>query len=134
MCFLCLNYFTKYNIFKVQPCCSKFQYFISLCFQSLSHVQLFCDPMNRSPPNSFVHGIFQARILKWVAISFSRGSALPRDQTAPPTLASGFFTTEPPGNLERMLINFKKNPQNFPQLSSRILTPRVKLKVLKLKF
>ena len=72
------------------------------------------DPMNCSPSGSFVHGIFQARILKWVAISFSRGSALPRDQTAPPTLASGFFTTEPPGNLEPMLLNFKKNPQNFP--------------------
>ena len=35
-----------------------------------------CDPMNCS---SSVHGIFQARILGWVAISFSRGSAQPRD-------------------------------------------------------
>ena len=31
-----------------------------------------CDPMNYSPPSSSVHGIFQARILEWVAISFSR--------------------------------------------------------------
>ena len=30
-----------------------------------------CDPMNHSPPGSSVHGIFQARILEWVAISFS---------------------------------------------------------------
>ena len=30
-----------------------------------------CDPMNRSPPSSFVHGILQSRILEWVAISFS---------------------------------------------------------------
>ena len=30
-----------------------------------------CDPMDCSPPGSFVHGILQARILKWVAISFS---------------------------------------------------------------
>ena len=100
----------------------------------LSLVQLFCNPMDYSPPGSLVHGISQARLLKWVAISFSRGSSCPRDQTASPTLASGFFTTEPPGNLESMLINFKKNPPNLPKLSSRIFTPRVKLKVLKQKF
>ena len=33
-----------------------------------------CDPMDCSPPGSSVHGILQARILDWVAISFSRGS------------------------------------------------------------
>ena len=33
------------------------------------------DPMDCSPPGSSVHGIFQARILEWVAISFSRGSS-----------------------------------------------------------
>ena len=31
----------------------------------------FCDPMDCSPPGSFVHGILQARILEWVATSFS---------------------------------------------------------------
>jgi len=35
-----------------------------------------CDPMNCSLPGSSVHGIFQARILEWVAISSSRGSSL----------------------------------------------------------
>ena len=39
------------------------------------------DPMDRSPPSSSVHGILQARIPEWVAISFSRGSSLPRDRT-----------------------------------------------------
>ena len=34
-----------------------------------------CDPMDCSLPGSSVHGIFQARILEWVAISFSRGSS-----------------------------------------------------------
>ena len=38
-----------------------------------------CDPMNYSPPGSFVHGIFQARIFEWVAISYSRASSRPRD-------------------------------------------------------
>ena len=39
-----------------------------------------CDPKDCSPPGSSVHGILQARILEWVAISFSRGSSQPRDQ------------------------------------------------------
>ena len=48
---------------------------------SLSHVWLFCDPMDCSPPGSSVHGISQARILEWIATSFSRGSSQPKDQT-----------------------------------------------------
>ena len=40
-----------------------------------------CDPMDCSPLGSSVHGILQARILQWVAISSSRGSSWPRDQT-----------------------------------------------------
>ena len=38
-----------------------------------------CDPMDCSLPGSSLHGIFQARVLEWVAISFSRGSSQPRD-------------------------------------------------------
>ena len=41
----------------------------------------FCNPMNCSSPGSSVHGISQAGILVWVAISFSRGSSQPRDWT-----------------------------------------------------
>ena len=40
-----------------------------------------CDPLDCSLPDSSNHGIFQARILERVAISFSRGSSQPRDQT-----------------------------------------------------
>ena len=40
-----------------------------------------CDPVDCSPSGSSVHGISQARILEWVAISFSRGSLQPRDRT-----------------------------------------------------
>ena len=49
-----------------------------------AHAQLcstLCDPMDCSPLGSSVHGIFQARILEWVAICYSRGSFQPRDQT-----------------------------------------------------
>ena len=42
---------------------------------------ILCDSMYCSPPGSSVHGIFQAKILEWVAISFSRGSSSPRDWT-----------------------------------------------------
>ena len=40
-----------------------------------------CDPMDYSLPGSSIRGIFQARILEWVAISFSKRSFQPRDQT-----------------------------------------------------
>ena len=40
-----------------------------------------CDPMDCGLPGSSVHGIFQARILEWIAISFSRGSSPAKDQT-----------------------------------------------------
>ena len=45
----------------------------------LSRVWYFCHTMDCSPPSSSVHGIFQARILEWVAISFSKGSSWPRN-------------------------------------------------------
>ena len=48
---------------------------------SLQSCLTLCNPMDCSPPGSSVHGIFQARILQWVAIPSSRGSAQPRDQT-----------------------------------------------------
>ena len=50
------------------------------------------DPMDHRPPDSSAHGISQARIWEWVAISFSRGSPQPRDQTQISCIAGGFFT------------------------------------------
>ena len=44
-------------------------------------VQLFCDPIDYGLPGPSVHGISEARILEWVAISLSRGSSRRRDQT-----------------------------------------------------
>ena len=51
-----------------------------------------CDPMDCSPPGSSVHGIPQARILVWAAISFSRGSSQPRDWIWVSCIAGEFFT------------------------------------------
>ena len=47
-----------------------------------------CDPMDCSPPGSYVHGILQARILEWVAIPFPRGSFQPRNRTCVSCIAS----------------------------------------------
>ena len=47
--------------------------------------------MDCSLPGSSVHGILQARILEWIAISFSRGSSWPRDQTQISCIAGRFF-------------------------------------------
>ena len=70
-------------------------------WKSLSHVQLFVTPMD-----STVHGILQARILKWVAFPFSRGSSQPRDLPNPgieprsPALQADSLPAEPQGNPE----------------------------------
>ena len=73
--------------------------FNHLCMCAESCLTL-CDPMGCSLPGSSVHGIFQARILEWVAIYCSRGYSPPRDQTQMSgisALASRFFTTAIPG-------------------------------------
>ena len=57
-----------------------------------------CDPKDCSPPGSPVHWILQARILEWVAISFSRGSCWPRDQTWVSRIAGRAAPTGPPRN------------------------------------
>ena len=61
---------------------------------------LICDPMECSPQISSVYGIFQARKLGWVAISSSKGSSGPRDQTHSSCMSCTghrFSTTGPPG-------------------------------------
>ena len=50
-----------------------------------------CDPIDCNPPGSSVHGIFQARILEWGAISSSRGSSQPRDRTQVSCTVGRFF-------------------------------------------
>ena len=51
-----------------------------------------CDPTDCSLPGSSIHGIFQARVLEWVAISYSRGSSWPRDRTQVSHIAGRRFT------------------------------------------
>ena len=81
---------------------------------SVTHSCLtLCDPMDCSWPGSSVHGIFQARILEWVAISYPRDLSDPwikPSSLVPPASASRFFTTAPPG---------KPSPGPFSRLPER---------------
>ena len=61
-------------------------------WKSLSHVQLSVTPMDYSPPVTSVHGILQARILMWVAISYFRGSSWHRGWTQVSCITGRFFT------------------------------------------
>ena len=56
-----------------------------------------CNTMDCSLPGSSVHGISQARILKWVAFPFSRGSSWPRIELRSPALQVDSLLSEPPG-------------------------------------
>ena len=84
---------------------------VHMLIQSLHCVQL-CNPMDYSPPDSSVHGIFQARILEQVAISSSRESSdleiEPVSLADSPALVSRFFTTESPGKMFIIIGTLKK--------------------------
>ena len=66
-------------------------------YQSYVHVlviqscPILCDPMDCGPPGSSVHGILQAKILEWVAISFSRRSSQLRDGTQVSCITGRYF-------------------------------------------
>ena len=83
------------------------------------HVPTLCDPMAYSPPGSSVHGILQARILEWVAISFSRGSSWPSSQTQSPALQADSLLTELWGILQARIlewVQFSSVAQSCPTL------------------
>ena len=60
---------------------SPFPFSVCMHAKSFHSCPALCNPMDYSPPGSSVHGILQARILEWAAISFSRGSLQPRGPT-----------------------------------------------------
>ena len=84
--------------------------------------------MDCNPAGSSVHGIFQARILKWATIPFSRRSSLPRDWISILSLAGGFFTTDPP----RKPNGVPFPPYKFPFHSHSLkCTPRIAANFMK---
>ena len=82
-----------------------------------------CNPMDCSPPDSSLHGILQARILKWVAIPFSRGSSWPRDWVQVSCITGRFFTNwairvapSPLHTLTNVSVSFKTQWTILPTL------------------
>ena len=63
-----------------------------------------CDPLDYSQPGSSVHGIFQTRILEWVAISYSRGLPDPRIKSTSPALQVDSLPFEPSGKQRNSLV------------------------------
>ena len=83
-----------------------------LLYRSLVCVNCSLRPVGCSPPGFPVHGIFQARLLEWVAILFSRGSFWPRDWTLycrSPVLQTDSLASEPPEKPKHRPSFFKKN-------------------------
>ena len=81
-----------------------------------------CDPMDCSLPGFSVRGILQARILKWIAMLYSRGSSRPRDWTCGSYITRRFFTFEPlpPGEVPLKTTAAAKSLQSCPSLCDPI--------------
>ena len=89
--------FQTYRLFKAM-----FSLLVALVTQSCLTV---CDPMDYSPPASSVQGILQARILEWVAVSYSKNLLNPEIEPRSPTLQADSLPSEPPG-AKVFTINF----------------------------
>ena len=63
-----------------------------VCVSVIQSCLTLCDPTDCSPPDSSVCGTFQARILEWVTMPFSRGSSQPRDWTRVSHISGRFLT------------------------------------------
>jgi len=72
-------------------------------------------------PGSPIHGIFQARILEWVAISFSRGSSQPRDGTWVSCMWADALPSEPPGKPHVTKVVLKSLQARLQQYMNREL-------------
>ena len=74
------KYLSLSNIYDIYISCMYHSIMLTESESEVSQSSLtLCDPMDCSPQGSFIHGISQARVLEWVAISFSRRSSRPRD-------------------------------------------------------
>ena len=122
---LCVRHFAKYSYFKYVASFNPHsipmsRYYAVLCLVTQSYPTL-CDPMDCRLPDSSVSGIFQARIVEWVAMPSSRESAWPRDWTRLSwvfCIASGFFTAKSlgkpiEGRTHQSMWSYKSNVTLF---------------------
>ena len=105
----------KYRPLLIQPLpiswwCCDFHCFLSISSVSAQWCPILCNPLDRCPPGSSVHGILQARILEWIAMPSSRGFSQPRDRTQVYCIAGGFFTIRATREAQ-YLFNFSLKPQ-----------------------
>ena len=75
-----------------------------MCAKLLQLCLTLCDPIDCSPLSSSVHRILLARIVEWIAITFSRGSSQPRDWTQVPCTTGRFFTIWATREVHRKVI------------------------------
>ena len=75
---------------------------VCMCAKSLQLCLTLCDSMDCSPPGSSIHGILQAKILQWVAISSSKGSSQPGIKPASPVT--------PPLQADSLLLSHQGSP------------------------
>ena len=106
-----LTLFLKFLLMYVVDlqCCISFKYkakwfsYTHICIYTYIYIEVkrsevaqscltLCDPMDYNLPGSSVYGIFQGRVLEWVAISFYRGYSWPRDQTRVSHIVGRRFT------------------------------------------
>ena len=105
--------------------------------KSLQSCPTLSDPMDCSLPGFSVHGIFQARVLEWVAFSFSRGSSRPRDRTQVSLIAGRRFTlwaTRSSRSIIKYILDKSKtdfwfllssNGKSFQESSGRCHSPQL---------
>ena len=96
------------------------------CDWSLRCIRCFCNPVDCGPPGTSVRGILQARRLEWVAISFSRGSSRPTDQTRVSCFAGDLFTSGPPGSHTCTRIHSPPEPPPIQAATEQSRVPRAK--------
>ena len=92
----------------------------NLCLDVKSYQTLW-DPMDCSSPGSSVHGILQARVLEWVAISVSRGSSKLRNQTQISLIEGRCFTIWPTREATNVLYSQSTEVQ-FSSVTQSCLT------------
>ena len=88
----CFWHMPKFKNYYSREIGNKIKYVLKVKVLVAPSCLTLCHPPDCSPSGSSAHGILQARVLEWVAISFSRGSFRPRDGTSVSCIADKFFT------------------------------------------
>ena len=87
-----------------------FSFFLWCLFSEVAQsCPTLCGPMNCSLPGSCIHGIFQARVLEWIAISFSRGSSRLGTEPRSPAFQADTLPSKLPGKPWCLLASYKSS-------------------------